>query len=83
MVDLGGYVIVLVEQKGKIKILGCAAEKNDYDEILEINGKLLENSTHQEIVDHIHSCIKSRTISLRVKRRTSGKKPFTDKDVTG
>ncbi|RWS30616.1 membrane-associated guanylate kinase: WW and PDZ domain-containing protein 1-like protein [Leptotrombidium deliense] len=54
MVDLGGYVIVLVEQKGKIKLFGSAAERNDCDEILEINGKNLENATHQQIIQHVH-----------------------------
>ncbi|XP_074601259.1 MAGUK p55 family member stardust [Brevipalpus obovatus] len=84
MVDLGGYVIVLVEQKGKIRILGSAAEKSDCDEILEINGKSLEDASHQDIVQHIHQCIRSRTICLRVKRRTSGKPALTTdgEDVT-
>ncbi|XP_054157863.1 protein PALS1-like isoform X2 [Oppia nitens] len=73
MVDLGGYVIVLVEQNSKIKIYGSAADRSDCDEILEINGKSLDDSTHQQIIQHIHQCIRSRTICLRVKRRTSGK----------
>ncbi|RWS06301.1 MAGUK p55 subfamily member 5-like protein [Dinothrombium tinctorium] len=73
MVDLGGYVIVLVEQRGKIKLFGSAAERNDCDEILEINGRNLENATHQQIIQYIHQCIRTRTICLRVKRRTTGK----------
>ncbi|CAG2168180.1 unnamed protein product [Oppiella nova] len=79
MVDLGGYVIVLVEQNGKIKLydvrvgakrliektfllflfpsIGSPAERSDCDEILEINGKSLEDSTHQQIIHHIHQAL--------------------------
>ncbi|XP_078592087.1 protein PALS1-like isoform X15 [Branchiostoma floridae x Branchiostoma japonicum] len=51
---------------------GSPADRADLevgDEILEVNGESLENATHSEIIAHIHKCIKSRTICLRVKRR--------------
>ncbi|XP_040565434.1 protein PALS1 isoform X2 [Lepeophtheirus salmonis] len=77
MVDLGGYVIILVEtQDKKVKLYGSPADKADLevaDEILEINGICLENSSHTDVIAHIHNCIKSRTICLRVKRRTGNK----------
>ncbi|KAJ6222221.1 hypothetical protein RDWZM_000766 [Blomia tropicalis] len=52
---------------------GSPADRNDCDEILEINGNSLSNLAHQEIIDYIHECIKTRTICLRVKRRNSDK----------
>ncbi|KAE8739062.1 hypothetical protein FOCC_FOCC015441, partial [Frankliniella occidentalis] len=77
MVDLAGYVIILVQtQDGKIKLFGSPAEKNDLeigDEILEVNGRALETCSHEEILTFIHECIKSRVICLRVKRRTSAR----------
>jgi len=76
MVDLG-YVIILVETHDKkVKLYGSPAEKADLevaDEILEINGQSLDNSNHTDVIAHIHNCIKSRTICLRVKRRTGNK----------
>ncbi|XP_034238429.1 uncharacterized protein LOC117643577 [Thrips palmi] len=77
MVDLAGYVIILVQtQDGKIKLYGSPAEKNDLeigDEILEVNGRILETCSHEEILTFLHECIKSRVICLRVKRRTSAR----------
>lgn len=77
MVDLGGYVIILVETKDKkIKLYGSPADKADLevgDEILEVNGKSLEDATHTEVISHIHQCIRSRTICLRVKRRSGNR----------
>lgn len=52
---------------------GSPADRADLeigDEILEVNGKSLENATHEEVIAHIHQCVKSKTINLRVKRRT-------------
>ncbi|UXI21562.1 unnamed protein [Sarcoptes scabiei] len=54
MVDIGGYVIVLVEQDDKIKLFGSPADRKDCDEILEVNGNNLDNMTHQEIINYIH-----------------------------
>ncbi|GJQ83151.1 hypothetical protein Trydic_g15386 [Trypoxylus dichotomus] len=77
MVDLGGYVIILVETKDKkIKLYGSPADKDNLevgDEILEVNGKTLEDATHTEVISHIHQCIRSRTICLRVKRRSGAR----------
>ncbi|VEN48241.1 unnamed protein product, partial [Callosobruchus maculatus] len=84
MVDLGGYVIILVETKDKkIKLYGSPADKDNLevgDEILEVNGKTLEDATHTEVINHIHQCIRSRTICLRVKRR-SGARLAVDLDL--
>lgn len=78
MVDLGGYVIIIVETKDKkiklygenkmntfiinnrlIKLFvsGSPADKDNLevgDEILEVNGKTLEDATHTEVISHIH-----------------------------
>ncbi|KAJ1522796.1 hypothetical protein ONE63_001952 [Megalurothrips usitatus] len=58
MVDLAGYVIILVQtQDGKIKLFGSPADKNDLeigDEIIEVNGRTLEASSHEEIINFIH-----------------------------
>ncbi|XP_076255693.1 MAGUK p55 family member stardust isoform X1 [Rhynchophorus ferrugineus] len=84
MVDLGGYVIILVETKDKkIKLYGSPADNDNLevgDEILEVNGKTLEDATHTEVINHIHQCIRSRTICLRVKRR-SGARLAVDLDL--
>ncbi|XP_071796109.1 protein PALS1-like isoform X2 [Asterias amurensis] len=51
---------------------GSPADRSDLevgDEILEVNGKSLQNASHAEVISHIHQCVRSRTISLRVKRR--------------
>ncbi|XP_064484549.1 protein PALS1-like isoform X2 [Ornithodoros turicata] len=73
MVDLGGYVIILVETtERKIRLYGSPADRADLevgDEILEVNGRSLEDCTHGEVISHIHQCIRSRTICLRVRRR--------------
>ena len=94
MVDLGGYVIILVETNDKrVKLYGSPADKADLevkdegspkrltlewdnlftfnkmktkqqvaDEILEINGKPLHNSSHTEVINHIHNVRKRRCI---------------------
>ena len=69
MVDLGGYVIILVETNDKrVKLYGSRADKADLevaDEILEINGKALHNCSHTEVIAHIHNvstCIRYDTL---------------------
>ncbi|KAL3205391.1 hypothetical protein MRX96_011284 [Rhipicephalus microplus] len=73
MVDLGGYVIVIVETTDRrIRLYGSPADRADLevgDEILEVNGRSLDNCTHNEVISHIHQCIRSRTVCLRVRRR--------------
>ncbi|XP_036139906.1 MAGUK p55 subfamily member 5-A isoform X2 [Monomorium pharaonis] len=80
MVDLGGYIIILTNDDGKIKLYGSPADNVDTlevsDEILEVNGRTLENATHNEVIQYIHQCIKSRTICLRLRR--SGNKMELD-----
>ncbi|XP_011308299.1 uncharacterized protein sdt isoform X2 [Fopius arisanus] len=77
MVDLGGYIIILMNDNGKIKLYGSSADNADYpelgDEILEVNGRTLDNATDSEVSQHILQCIKSGTISLQVTRRTGNK----------
>ncbi|XP_064621850.1 protein PALS1-like isoform X2 [Lineus longissimus] len=74
-VDLSGYVILLVEgDDGGIKLYGSPADRADLqvgDEILEVNGRRIDGTSHADIISHIHKCIKSRTICLKVKRRAS------------
>ncbi|KAJ9589658.1 hypothetical protein L9F63_017147, partial [Diploptera punctata] len=60
----------------KYTCAGSPADKADLevgDEILEVNGKSLEDATHTEVISHIHQCIRSRTICLRVKRRSGNR----------
>ncbi|KAL0127644.1 hypothetical protein PUN28_003137 [Cardiocondyla obscurior] len=72
MVDLGGYIIILTTNDGKIKLYGASAEnvatREVSDEILEVNGRTLENATYKEVIQYIHQCIRSRTICLRLRR---------------
>ncbi|KYQ56144.1 hypothetical protein ALC60_04932 [Trachymyrmex zeteki] len=73
MVDayLGGYVILLTSDNGRVKLYGSPADNGTLevsDEILEVNGRTLENATHTEVIQYIHECIDSRTICLRLRR---------------
>ncbi|CAG0881450.1 unnamed protein product [Cyprideis torosa] len=55
---------------------GSPADRADLeigDEILEVNGRSLDNCSHTDVIAHIHQCIRSRTICLRVKRRSGSK----------
>ncbi|XP_061173738.1 protein PALS1-like isoform X1 [Saccostrea echinata] len=55
---------------------GSPADRADlevWDEILEVNGRSLENCTHAEVITFIHKCIRSRCIKLRVRRRKNNK----------
>ncbi|KYN31028.1 MAGUK p55 subfamily member 5 [Trachymyrmex septentrionalis] len=76
MVDayLGGYVILLTSDNGRVKLYGSPADNGTLevsDEILEVNGRTLENATHTEVIQYIHECIDSRTICLRLRRSGS------------
>lgn len=62
VVDLGGYVIILVEDKdGKTKLYGSPAEKDNLevaDEVLDVNEKKLDDLPRAEIIRHIHEVSK-------------------------
>ncbi|CAD7087132.1 unnamed protein product [Hermetia illucens] len=74
VVELNGYVIILVESRdGKIKLYGSPADKDNLevgDEILDINERKLEDLNRAEVIRHIHECIQSCMVKLRVKRRS-------------
>uniref|UniRef100_A0A1B0DPU0 Uncharacterized protein n=1 Tax=Phlebotomus papatasi TaxID=29031 RepID=A0A1B0DPU0_PHLPP len=77
VVELNGYVIILVEGRdGKIKLYGSPADKDNLevaDEILDINERKLEDLPRSEVIRHIHECIQSCMIKLRVKRRSDSR----------
>lgn len=53
-------------------VAGSPADRADLevgDEILEVNGRSLDDCSHNEVISHIHQCIRSRTVCLRVRRR--------------
>ncbi|XP_058792463.1 protein PALS1 isoform X11 [Phymastichus coffea] len=85
--DLSGYIIVLMNVSGKMKLYGSPADNADSleisDEILEINGRTLENATHDEVINHIYECIMSRTICMRLKRNVSNKIEVLDGPNSG
>lgn len=62
VVELNGYVIILVEGRdGKIKLYGSPAEKDTKDgylevadEILDVNERKLEDLSRTEVIRHIH-----------------------------
>ncbi|XP_037935702.1 uncharacterized protein LOC119669758 isoform X2 [Teleopsis dalmanni] len=77
VVELSGYVIILVENvEGKIKLYGSPPDRDNLevgDEILEVNGLSVENITRTELIRHIHDCIKSCTICLRVRKKNDSR----------
>ncbi|XP_065366268.1 uncharacterized protein sdt isoform X2 [Calliphora vicina] len=77
VVELSGYVIILVENvDGKIKLYGSPPDRDNLevgDEILEVNGLTLDNISRTEIIRHIHDCIKSCTICLRVRKKNDSR----------
>ncbi|CAG9582988.1 unnamed protein product [Danaus chrysippus] len=78
-VDLEGYVIIVVQTKdNKIKLYGSPSAGNWEnlelaDEIMDVNETKLEDMTRTEVLTHIHECISSCVIKLRVKRRSETK----------
>lgn len=58
VVELNGYVIILVEtREGKIKLYGSPADKENLevgDEILDINEKKLDDLSRADVIRHIH-----------------------------
>ncbi|XP_067635690.1 uncharacterized protein sdt isoform X3 [Eurosta solidaginis] len=62
--------------EGKIKLYGSPPDRDNLevgDEILEVNGRTLENISYAEIIRHIYDCIKSCTICLRVRKKNDTK----------
>ncbi|PZC72988.1 hypothetical protein B5X24_HaOG210205 [Helicoverpa armigera] len=80
-VDLEGYVIIVVQTKdNKIKLYGSPSAGNWdnlelADEIMDVNETRLEDMSRAEVLGHIHECISSCVIKLRVKRRSETKLP--------
>ncbi|CAH0686470.1 unnamed protein product [Spodoptera exigua] len=78
-VDLEGYVIIVVQTKdNKIKLYGSPSAGNWdnlelADEIMDVNETRLEDMSRAEVLGHIHECISSCVIKLRVKRRSETK----------
>ncbi|XP_050663595.1 protein PALS1 isoform X3 [Leptidea sinapis] len=78
-VDLEGYVIIVVQTKNnKIKLYGSPSAGNMdnlelADEIMDVNETKLEDMSRTEVLSHIHECISSCVIKLRVKRRSETK----------
>lgn len=58
MVELNGYVIIVVENlDGKIKLYGSPAENDNLevaDEIMDVNERKLEDLPRAEVIRHIH-----------------------------
>ncbi|KAJ2951709.1 hypothetical protein O0L34_g13871 [Tuta absoluta] len=75
-VDLEGYVIIVVQTKdNKVKLYGSPSASNWdnlelADEILDVNETKLEHMSRTDVLSHIHECIMSCVIKLRVKRRS-------------
>ncbi|XP_048266381.1 protein PALS1 isoform X2 [Bombus terrestris] len=86
MIDLGGYIIILINENDKIKLYGSPANNRDtleaVDEILEVNGSRLENSSQSEIIQYICQCVSSRTICLRVRKKRGKDKDTSDAKQT-
>ncbi|XP_037873057.1 protein PALS1 isoform X2 [Bombyx mori] len=78
-VDLEGYVIIVVQTKdNKVKLYGSPSAGNWdklelADEIMDVNETKLEDMSRAEVLGHIHECISSCVIKLRVKRRSETK----------
>ncbi|XP_071873155.1 uncharacterized protein isoform X4 [Bombus fervidus] len=87
MIDLGGYIIILINENDKIKLYGSPANNRDtleaVDEILEVNGSRLENSSQSEIIQYICQCVSSRTICLRVRKKRGKDKVVPDEFSSG
>ncbi|XP_056634889.1 protein PALS1 isoform X3 [Diorhabda sublineata] len=84
MVDLGGYIIIMFESKDRrtklyglrLMISGSPLDKEIFeigDEILEINGRTFDEAPYSEVINFIHQCIRSRTICMRVKKRSAAR----------
>ncbi|KJH53711.1 PDZ/DHR/GLGF domain protein [Dictyocaulus viviparus] len=72
---LNGFVITVTKSiTGSIKLFGLPAERAGVcvgDEIVAINDVEIEGKTHDEVVRYLKECIRSRTIHLKIRRRTA------------
>ncbi|GMR59190.1 hypothetical protein PMAYCL1PPCAC_29385 [Pristionchus mayeri] len=69
--SLDGFILSLVEKNGRCSLYGSAAESAGLsigDEVVAVNGRNIEGRNHEQLLTIIQECIRSRRISLRVRR---------------
>lgn len=68
MVELNGYVIIVVEGRdNKIKLYGSPADRDNLevgDEILDVNERKLEDLPRAEVIRYIHE-VKKKEMNFR------------------
>ncbi|CAG5043423.1 unnamed protein product [Parnassius apollo] len=73
------FVLVLKDKNKQPKINRRSPSAGNWDnleladEIMDVNETRLEDMTRTEVLSHIHECISSCVIKLRVKRRSETK----------
>ncbi|KAF8384364.1 magu-2 [Pristionchus pacificus] len=69
--SLDGFILSIVEKDGRCTVYGSAADSAGIsigDEVVAVNGRNVEGRTHDQLVKTIQDCIRSRNVSLRVRR---------------
>ncbi|GMT10762.1 hypothetical protein PFISCL1PPCAC_2059 [Pristionchus fissidentatus] len=69
---LNGFILSIVEKDGRCTVYGSAAESGGLsigDEVIAVNGRNVEGRNHDQLVKLIQECIRSRSVSLRVRRQ--------------
>ncbi|GMS80157.1 hypothetical protein PENTCL1PPCAC_2332, partial [Pristionchus entomophagus] len=69
--SLNGFILSIVERDGRCTVYGSAADSAGLtigDEVIVVNGRNVEGRTHDQLVKTIQDCIRSRSVSLRVRR---------------